>query len=318
MTSFSTNPLSFGGSPGAADDEDPWGSGAAAAASTSSAQLPPSSTLSGTGFASQELFGGTQFSIPDPDAPPPVDDAGGWGVPQYGAAPSRPSAPAASPFGVGASARDDEGLFGVASSSNGAFASRPAAPPVRQLSPSPPPPPTRQPPQQSVVPEQQQHGGFSSAQTAPGGSRFTASRPFSSHTPSSLMPAQGGPQGSLVPGYPVPTPNYGSTAYSPFARVESLNERREANEEMYGVPENFLEVEVRNPLTHGMSLELEAAAQCSSRARRLWPQAVHRLRDRDTGASTLTALCRARSHRADQYPGLPRALLERAAPLLGL
>ncbi|PWN97251.1 Phox-like protein [Tilletiopsis washingtonensis] len=65
------------------------------------------------------------------------------------------------------------------------------------------------------------------------------------------MPAQGGPQGSLVPGYPVPTPNYGSTAYSPFARVESLNERREANEEMYGVPENFLEVEVRNPLTHG-------------------------------------------------------------------
>lgn len=41
------------------------------------------------------------------------------------------------------------------------------------------------------------------------------------------------------------------TGYSPFARVDSLSSRREAPEDMYGVPENFLEVEVRNPLTHG-------------------------------------------------------------------
>lgn len=41
------------------------------------------------------------------------------------------------------------------------------------------------------------------------------------------------------------------TGYSPFARVDSLSARREAPEDMYGVPENFLEVEVRNPMTHG-------------------------------------------------------------------
>lgn len=41
------------------------------------------------------------------------------------------------------------------------------------------------------------------------------------------------------------------TTYSPFARVESLNQRRETPEDMYGVPENFLEVEVINPQTHG-------------------------------------------------------------------
>ncbi|PWN89667.1 PX-domain-containing protein [Acaromyces ingoldii] len=42
-----------------------------------------------------------------------------------------------------------------------------------------------------------------------------------------------------------------ASAYSPFARVESLNTRKENVEEMYGVPENFLEVEVRNAMTHG-------------------------------------------------------------------
>jgi len=62
--------------------------------------------------------------------------------------------------------------------------------------------------------------------------------------------AQHAPQ--LTPGYPMPqsysTP---TAAYSPFARVDSLNTRKESVEEMYGVPENFLEVEVRNAMTHG-------------------------------------------------------------------
>ena len=40
-------------------------------------------------------------------------------------------------------------------------------------------------------------------------------------------------------------------SYSPFARVESLDQQQETPEEMYGVPENFLEVEVRNAQTHG-------------------------------------------------------------------
>lgn len=41
------------------------------------------------------------------------------------------------------------------------------------------------------------------------------------------------------------------TSYSPFARVESLGPHPATAEDIYGVPENFLEVEVRNPRTHG-------------------------------------------------------------------
>ena len=41
------------------------------------------------------------------------------------------------------------------------------------------------------------------------------------------------------------------TTYSPFARVETVGSRYDMNDDMYGVPENFLEVEVRNPITHG-------------------------------------------------------------------
>ncbi|WFC97735.1 Sorting nexin-3 [Malassezia yamatoensis] len=41
------------------------------------------------------------------------------------------------------------------------------------------------------------------------------------------------------------------TTYSPFARVETVRSGFESNDDMYGVPENFLEVEVRNPMTHG-------------------------------------------------------------------
>ncbi|KAE8271263.1 hypothetical protein A4X09_0g1091 [Tilletia walkeri] len=48
-----------------------------------------------------------------------------------------------------------------------------------------------------------------------------------------------------------PQPVVPATPYSPFARVDSLNTRRETLEEMYGVPENFLEVEVKDPITHG-------------------------------------------------------------------
>lgn len=55
---------------------------------------------------------------------------------------------------------------------------------------------------------------------------------------------------SVVPKASAASSRY-PTAYSPFARVESLNHRRETPEDMYGVPENFLEVEVINPQTHG-------------------------------------------------------------------
>ena len=91
-----------------------------------------------------------------------------------------------------------------------------------------------------------------------------ASKTFQSHNPSSLLPthpsmmsptqqtsgASQAPQ--LTPGYPMPQSYSTPTAsYSPFARVDSLNTRKESVEEMYGVPENFLEVEVRNAMTHG-------------------------------------------------------------------
>lgn len=45
-------------------------------------------------------------------------------------------------------------------------------------------------------------------------------------------------------------------SYSPFARVESTAPRADAPEDIYGVPENFLEVEVRNPRTHGVGRKM--------------------------------------------------------------
>ncbi|GAC98847.1 hypothetical protein PHSY_006442 [Pseudozyma hubeiensis SY62] len=93
---------------------------------------------------------------------------------------------------------------------------------------------------------------------------------FQSHTPSTLLPHE--PAGfsshsssdynasaprQLAPGYPLPASNYTVPAYSPFARVDSLSTpRRETVEDMYGVPENFLEVEVRSPLTHGVGRKM--------------------------------------------------------------
>ncbi|CCU97866.1 unnamed protein product [Malassezia sympodialis ATCC 42132] len=47
-----------------------------------------------------------------------------------------------------------------------------------------------------------------------------------------------------------------TTSYSPFARVETTAPRADAPEDIYGVPENFLEVEVRNPRTHGVGRKM--------------------------------------------------------------
>lgn len=108
-----------------------------------------------------------------------------------------------------------------------------------------------------------------------------APRAFNSHIPSSMLPNRShdgsshpASQGQsrvleqprqIVPGYPMPQGLAGgNTGYSPFARVDSLGTRREAPEDMYGVPENFLEVEVRNPMTHG-----EQRRVCLERQRRM-------------------------------------------------
>lgn len=40
-----------------------------------------------------------------------------------------------------------------------------------------------------------------------------------------------------------------------FEATSRLQMKEQTIDEMYGVPENFLEIEVRNPQTHGMSIK---------------------------------------------------------------
>lgn len=66
------------------------------------------------------------------------------------------------------------------------------------------------------------------------------------------------PNRPAVAGHTAPPPKksvYPST-YSPFARVETVGARYDTNDDVYGVPENFLEVEVRNPITHGQGRKM--------------------------------------------------------------
>lgn len=123
-------------------------------------------------------------------------------------------------------------------------------------------------------PPQQQTGAFPSNINVhqPTTNPSTSASRFQSHTPSTLLPNEHSsfaPQSStqsstsaaaprqLTPGYPLPSSNYTIPSYSPFARVDSLSTpRHETVEDMYGVPENFLEVEVRNPLTHGVGRKM--------------------------------------------------------------
>lgn len=131
-------------------------------------------------------------------------------------------------------------------------------------------------------------GDYSSRSASASQQQAFAPRAFNSHNPSSLLPSRstGGlqddegaaqtspssaPAGAaaaprqLAPGYPMPQGlGPAPTGYSPFARVDSLSSRREAPEDMYGVPENFLEVEVRNPMTHGESHVPASVLQASS------------------------------------------------------
>ena len=122
----------------------------------------------------------------------------------------------------------------------------------------PPPPPSKGPQgslQQQQHPQSQQArsefgplssnaGGLPPQQQA--AAAAPSHRAFASHSTT----FGGGASTSLLPGGYGYNPNV-AQAYSPFARVDSLAARRETPEEMYGVPENFLEVEVKNPMTHG-------------------------------------------------------------------
>jgi hypothetical protein len=52
---------------------------------------------------------------------------------------------------------------------------------------------------------------------------------------------------------------------------------------MYSVPESFLEIEVRNPQTHGMILLSLQVSPRLTHSLRLWQEDVHRLRNRLQG-----------------------------------
>ena len=157
-----------------------------------------------------------------------------------------------------------------------AFASPPAAAPAASIgggraqyevgSVPPPPPSKQQPPipqQQQQHPHPQQHqqqqpprgpapphaggplGGGAHQQQPPAAASHRA---FASHTTSFGVGAAA--QQGILPGGYAYNANLASS-YSPFARVDSLHTRKETPEDMYGVPENFLEVEVKNAMTHG-------------------------------------------------------------------
>lgn len=88
--------------------------------------------------------------------------------------------------------------------------------------------------------------------TVPGGASHRA---FASHNSApyaafaSTATTGGLSQTTLPGGYQY---NSSVAAYSsPFARLPTTPTHKESPEDMYGVPENFLEVEVRNALTHG-------------------------------------------------------------------
>lgn len=148
----------------------------------------------------------------------------------------------------------------------------------RARQPSPPSQQSRyQQQQQQQQSQQQLPSGRLGAGPTPG-SGF-APRAFNSHNPSSLLPERHGDQQQqapvdsqrqLTPGYPMPQGMAGgNTGYSPFARVDSLASRREQPEDMYGVPENFLEVEVRNPMTHGYGRKMYTDYEIVTRVSRI-------------------------------------------------
>ncbi|EST05758.1 Phox homologous domain protein [Kalmanozyma brasiliensis GHG001] len=291
MAFYSAGPLSpgynttsaWGGNDNA--EEDPWG---ANGASSSSAAAPaaPSATSGGfadtspggNGFASysaqhqqhrqqQGYFGGGNGAEADAYAGGSMDNGFGAGRAGLERADSGGFASASGASGQFGAATQSHLPNAPSSSTHGSAISTADQPPSQQ--PQAPTSPTaaaraqpQQPPQTGAFPS-----GVSS-QYQPTSSVTGASR-FQSHTPSTLLPHEpagfsshtstdyGAAPRQLAPGYPLPASNYTIPAYSPFARVDSLSTpRRETVEDMYGVPENFLEVEVRNPLTHGVGRKM--------------------------------------------------------------
>lgn len=291
MAFYSAGPLSpgynttsaWGGNDNA--EEDPWGANGASSSSTTANAAPATSS---TGFADTSP-GGNGFTSFSTQQQQQRQQQGYFGGGNGGEADAYADGSMDNGFG-GARAglqRADSGGFGSAggptspygattqshlsnapsSSTYGSAISSTDQPPSQQpQAPTSPTAAARVQPQQPP-----QTGAFPSGVTSqyqPASSASGASR-FQSHTPSTLLPHEpagfsshtstdyGAAPRQLAPGYPLPASNYTIPAYSPFARVDSLSTpRRETVEDMYGVPENFLEVEVRNPLTHGVGRKM--------------------------------------------------------------
>lgn len=276
MAFYSAGPLSpgynstsaWGGNDNA--DEDPWAAPGASSSSTPAA-APASGSAGGFtsfttqhqqqsnraqgGFGANSYFGASLAQEADAYGDGAMD-AGFGSAAQPGPRMQR----ADSGFGAAqnqhSNAQSSPSTYGSAISSIDQAPTQRAPTDQQQRQPTSPTAPT---PSNSAFPSGVQVG----ANQTSGASRFQ------SHTPSTLLPnepagfssAAAGEYGAaprqLAPGYPLPASNYTIPAYSPFARVDSLSTpRREAVEDMYGVPENFLEVEVRNPLTHGVGRKM--------------------------------------------------------------
>lgn len=226
MSAFlSSNPLQGAGM--YEEEEHPWGAPPPPPASSSASTSTAAPSVPQRGFADEDESGFTGAAAFGSNL-----DAG-FAADPYVASPfarqTSYTGSADRSFSGGPSRNTSNSLFGEDRASNG-FGSH-------DLPPPPPEKPANLPP-------------------------AFANKTFQSHNPSSLLPSHPAttspnqqtmaqaPQ--LTPGYPMPQ-SYATQAasYSPFARVDSLNARKESVEEMYGVPENFLEVEVRNAMTHG-------------------------------------------------------------------
>ena len=290
MAFYSAGPLSpgynttsaWGGNDNAEDD--PWaatGNGAGATSSSSTAAAAP--TTSSAGFASSPPGGFTSFS-PQQQQQQPRQQAGYFGAGAAHEADAYGHGSVDTGFGGGGGLqRTESGFgsttgapsnqFGGAAGVGGQQLHHPNAhstPSTYGSAISSTDQPSQPAQQTTTTAQTQPQGAFPSGVTTSYSS--TASNPsggarFQSHTPSTLLPNEpasfSSPSTSsypsaprqLAPGYPLPASNYTVPAYSPFARVDSAP-RREAVEDMYGVPENFLEVEVRNPLTHGVGRKM--------------------------------------------------------------
>ncbi|CBQ70951.1 related to GRD19 protein, involved in retrieval of late Golgi membrane proteins from the prevacuolar compartment [Sporisorium reilianum SRZ2] len=272
-------------------DEDPWaapGAGATSSSAATAAAAPPASTA--TGFAASPPGGFASFSTQHQQQQHRQQQAGYFGAGSgvgsslaqeadaygdgsmdagFGAGTGAPQGQ----FGSGAAAaaaatqshlsnaHSSPSTYGSAISSIEHQQSAPASHPQQPQHPSTPTQPQQPAPSTGAFPS-----GVSTAPFHP--ATNTGASRFQSHTPSTLLPNEpagfsahtseyGAAPRQLAPGYPLPASNYTVPAYSPFARVDSLSTpRREAVEDMYGVPENFLEVEVRNPLTHGVGRKM--------------------------------------------------------------